>query len=146
MVRNTSCSLYHQNTCSLRKACRNVFTFTFFIYLACVINIRHISSRKMTPVGFNHNGTLHSLQSFQIDHVFVVGSLPLLIHLIFFSLACMTNIRHISSHKMTSVGLQPQWYITQRVVFNTSYSHYFLQQFVLLKYRHFESQNDFGRT
>jgi hypothetical protein len=36
-----------------------------------------------------------------------------------FSLACVTKIRHISSDKMISVGLEPQWYITQTVVFTT---------------------------
>jgi hypothetical protein len=35
-----------------------------------------------------------------------------------FSLACAI-IRHISSHKMALVGLEPQWYITQRVYFTT---------------------------
>jgi hypothetical protein len=30
----------------------------------------------------------------------------------FVHLNCIINIRHISSHKMTFVGLEPQWYIT----------------------------------
>jgi hypothetical protein len=34
-----------------------------------------------------------------------------------FVLLLIINIRHISNHKTTSVGLEPQWYITQPVVF-----------------------------
>jgi hypothetical protein len=37
----------------------------------------------------------------------------------YFCLACVINIQHISSHKMTFIGLEPQWYIAQRVVFTT---------------------------
>jgi hypothetical protein len=37
----------------------------------------------------------------------------------YFCLACVINIQHISSHKMPFVGLEPQWYIAQRVVFTT---------------------------
>jgi hypothetical protein len=29
----------------------------------------------------------------------------------FQSLVCVINIRHISSHKITSVGLEPQWFL-----------------------------------
>ena len=29
------------------------------------------------------------------------------------------NIRHISSHKIIFLGLEPQWYFTQRVVLST---------------------------
>jgi hypothetical protein len=65
------------------------------------------------PIGF------YSPISLPLDHLLVVGSLPQLIHLNLFSLACVINNRHISSHKMTSVGLEPHWYITQHVVFTT---------------------------
>ena len=37
-------------------------------------------------------------------------------------MATPINIRHISSHKMILVGLEPQWYITQRVILTTSHS------------------------
>ena len=57
--------------------------------------------------------------SLPLDHLLVVGSLPQLIHLNLFSLSCVINIRHISSHKMTTVGFEPQWYITQHLVFTT---------------------------
>jgi hypothetical protein len=62
------------------------------------------------PIGF------YSPISLPLDHLLVVGSLPQLIHLNLFSLACAINNRHISSHKMTSV---PQRYITHAVVFTT---------------------------
>ena len=38
---------------------------------------------------------------------------------IILSLACVFNIRHISSQKITSVVFEPQWYITHRVVITT---------------------------
>ena len=40
-----------------------------------------------------------------------------LIHLYLFSQSCAFNIRHISIDKMIFVGLERQWYITQRVIF-----------------------------
>ena len=38
-----------------------------------------------------------------------------------FSPAGIINIRYISNHKMTSVRLEPQWHITQPVVFTMHY-------------------------
>jgi hypothetical protein len=88
--------------------------------LACVINIRHISSHKMASVGLEpHLVHETSLLSLPLDHLLVVGSLTQLIHLNLFSLACIIKIQPFSNHKMTSVGLEPQWYITQPVVFTT---------------------------
>jgi hypothetical protein len=48
-----------------------------------------------------------SLLPLPLDHLLVVGRLAQLIDLDLFSLACVINIRHISSHKMASVGLKP---------------------------------------
>ena len=76
--------------------------------LACVINNRHISSHKITYVGFvPHRVNDTSLLSLPIDHLLVVGRRAQLIYLNMFSLACVINNRHISSHKMASVGLEP---------------------------------------
>jgi hypothetical protein len=66
-----------------------------------------------------HDMGFYSPISLPLDHLLVVGSLPQLIHLNLFSLACIINIRHISSHKRTSGGFEPQWYITQHLVFTT---------------------------
>jgi hypothetical protein len=84
---------------------RHLFSLLFF----------HSSSNR-------YPGTRHWFYrpiSLPLDHLLVVGSLPQLIHLTLFSLACLINIRHISSHKITFVGLEPQWYIAQLVVFTT---------------------------
>jgi hypothetical protein len=73
----------------------------------------------MTSVGLEPQCyIIHSLQSLPPDYLLVVGSQTKLIQLIFF-LVCIINIRHISNRKITSVGLEPQLYITQRVVFTT---------------------------
>jgi hypothetical protein len=76
--------------------------------LACIINNRHISSHKMASVGFDpHLVNDTSLLSLPLGHLLVVGRLAQPIHLNLFSLACIINIWHISSHKMASVGLEP---------------------------------------
>jgi hypothetical protein len=69
----------------------------------------------------------------------------------YFCLAWVTNIRHISSHKITFAGLEPQWYITQPLVITTrlparsrkpiaTYSPYFFFS------THSKSQNYICRT
>jgi hypothetical protein len=78
-----------------------------------------MSSHKMTLVGLEPQWYITQHVVLPLDHLLVVGSLPQLIHLNLFSLACVINIQHMSSHKMTLVGLEPQWYITQHVVFTT---------------------------
>jgi hypothetical protein len=76
--------------------------------LACIINIRHISSHKMAYVGLEpHLAHDRSLLSLPLDHLLVVGSLTQPIHLNLLFLACVINVRHISSHKMTYVGFEP---------------------------------------
>ena len=86
--------------------------------LACAI-----SSHKMVFVGLEPQWYITqpvALQYLPLDHLLVVGNLELLIHLNRFSLVCaIINSPHISSHKMIFVGLEPQWYNTQRVVFTT---------------------------
>ena len=80
----------------------------------------------------NHNVKLHNKQSLPLDHVLVVGSLTQHIHLNLFSLADVINNLHISSHKMTSVGLEPQWYSTQhRPYCQTSRLHGFKLFFII---------------
>ena len=72
----------------------------------------------MTSVGVEPQCMVH-YTDYSLYHLHVVESLSQLIHLNLFSLACVINIRHFSSHKLTFVGLEPQWYITQPVVFTT---------------------------
>ena len=57
--------------------------------------------------------------SLSLDHLLVVGSLLQLIHLNLFYLACIIKIQPFPNHKMTHGGLEPEWYITQTVVFTT---------------------------
>ena len=83
--------------------------------LDCAINIRHISSYKMISVSFEPQW--HIRQHVVFTSTPLARSLLRLIHLYLLSLTCAINIRHISSHKMILVELEPQWYITQRVVF-----------------------------
>jgi hypothetical protein len=51
------------------------------------------------------------LDSLPLEHFLIVESLSQLIHHNFFLLTCIINIRGIANHKMTSVGLEPQWYV-----------------------------------
>ena len=76
--------------------------------VACVIKTQPFLNHKMTSLGLEPQ-LVHdtSRLSLPLDHLLVVGSLPQLIPLNLFSLACVINIRHISSHKMTSLGLEP---------------------------------------
>jgi hypothetical protein len=57
--------------------------------------------------------------SLPLDHMLVVDNISQLVHHNLFLLTCIINIRHISSHKMTSVTLEPHGYFTQPVVFTT---------------------------
>ena len=99
------------------EAKRNLFTL--FFSQACIINLRHISSHKTAAVELEpHLVHDRSLLSLPLDHLLVVASLPHLIHLNLFSLACVINIRNISSHKMASVGIEPQ------LVHDTACCHY----------------------
>ena len=63
-------------------------------FLACII--------KIQP----HRVHDSSLLSLALDHMLVVAHLAQLIHLNLFFLASVINMRHISSHKMSSVGLE----------------------------------------
>jgi hypothetical protein len=74
----------------------------------------------MTSAGFEAQLVHYSHYAvYSLYHLTVVGRLPQLLHLNLFSLACVINILHISSHKMTSVRFEPQWFITEPVVFTT---------------------------
>ena len=111
-----------------------------FLYLAYAINIRHISIYKMISVGlepqwyitqravFTTRPLARSRKSSATYSPIPFFTRPLArcwkpsatytpINLL--SRACAINIRRISSHKMIFVELEPQWYITQRVGFNT---------------------------
>ena len=63
----------------------------------------------MTLVGFKPQWYITQHVVFTTKPLALVESLAQLIHLNFFSLACIINIRKISTHKMTSVGFEPQW-------------------------------------
>ena len=114
MVHCTACSLYHQTTCSLLETDSYLFTLTVFLQLVQLIFFT-CQVTKCLFQDLNHNGTLHSLQSLPLDHLLVVGNRQLLIHHInrFFQLVQQI----LDTFHVTNVGLEPQWYITQRVVF-----------------------------
>jgi hypothetical protein len=58
-------------------------------------------------------------RSLALDHLLVVENRTQVNSPCIFSLDCIIKIRPFSIPKMTSVGPEPQWYITQPVVFNT---------------------------
>ena len=119
MVHQTASSLYHQTICSLLDP---IATYSTYFFIACIMKIQPFQNPKMTSLqDLILKSTLHSMQSLPLDHLLFYGSLTRLVHLDLFSLACIINIRHISSRKMTLLGLEPQWYIRQSVyvVFTT---------------------------
>jgi hypothetical protein len=103
----TQCVFF--TTSSMLETYRNLFTLTF----------SSSECHKIIFVWLEPQWYKHSVLSLSLNHLLVVGNLPQLIHLNLFSLVYANNIRHISSYKMIFVGLEPQWYITQRVVFTT---------------------------
>ena len=111
MEHYTTCSLYHQATCSLLEAQRNLFTQTFS--LAFAINIRHLSSNKIISVAFEPQWYIRQHVVFTTRPLARCWKPSATYSLI----ACATNIVHISSYKRIFVRLEPQWYITQRVFF-----------------------------
>jgi hypothetical protein len=75
--------------------------------LACIINIRHISSHKMASVGLEpHLAHDRSLLSLPLDHLLLLEAYRNLFTL-FFSLVSIIKTQPFLNHKMAYVGLEP---------------------------------------